>query len=308
VELSDKRVLITGAARGIGAETARVLAQRGARLSLVGLEPQGLQALAAELGPEHAWFEADVTDQAALEAAAAGTFEKLGGIDVVIANAGIAPFGTLAQGDPDVFARGVEINLTGVIRTVRATASDVAAADGYFLLLSSVSAFSGIPGVGVYVATKAGIESLANSLRMELSGAGVAVGVAHPGWIDTDLVRDGDDDFDSFRLFRARLPWPLKKTTSLEHCAEALADAIERRKRRIFIPRSMALISRLRNPMNSRLGQRVIRRRARSMLDGLDREVAEKGALAGRTRELERYSNQATAAMITNSETSETPS
>jgi NAD(P)-dependent dehydrogenase (short-subunit alcohol dehydrogenase family) len=288
VELSGKRVLITGAARGIGAETARVLAQRGARLSLVGLEPAGLQALAAELGPDHAWFEADVTDQAALEAAAAGTVEKLGGIDVVIANAGIAPFGTLTHGDPDAFARCVEINLTGVIRTVRATAAYVTAAEGYFLLVSSVSAFTGVPGVSVYAATKAGVESIANSLRLEVAGAGVAVGVAHPGWIDTDLTRDGDRDFDAFRTFRSRLPWPLKKTTSLEHCAGALGDAIERRKRRIYIPRSMALIRRLRNQMNGRFGQRVLLGRAKPMLDSIDREVAEKGPLAGKARELER--------------------
>jgi NAD(P)-dependent dehydrogenase (short-subunit alcohol dehydrogenase family) len=288
VELSGKRVLITGAARGIGAGLARDLADRGARISLVGLEPEGLQALASELGGEHAWFEADVTDQAALDAAVAGTVEKLGGIDVVVANAGIAPFGTLANGDADAFARAVEVNLTGVIRTVRATAAEVAQSQGYCLLVASVAAFSGVPGVGVYAATKAGVESLASTMRMELAGTGVAVGVAHPGWIATDLTLDGDADFESFRRFRTRLPWPLKKTTSLEQCTAALVRGIERRKRRIYVPRTIALVRRVRRTLTSRLGEASMRRSAKPMLEGIDREVAERGSLAGKAREVER--------------------
>jgi NAD(P)-dependent dehydrogenase (short-subunit alcohol dehydrogenase family) len=94
--LAGRVVLVTGPARGIGAETARQLARRGARLSLVGMEPQRLRALAAELGEGHAWFDCDVTDQAAVDRAVAGTVERLGGIDVVVANAGIAANGTVA--------------------------------------------------------------------------------------------------------------------------------------------------------------------------------------------------------------------
>src|SRR5215211_6952280 len=107
-QISGKVVLITGPARGIGAETARQLAARGARLSLVGLEPELLAALAEELGDGHVWFECDVTDQAALERAAAGTAEALGGIDVVIANAGIANHGTVAVAPVETLARTIE--------------------------------------------------------------------------------------------------------------------------------------------------------------------------------------------------------
>src|ERR687886_2533232 len=95
-DLRGRTVLITGPARGIGAEAARQLAARGARLALVGLEPERLAALAAELGGGTAWFECDVTDQAALERAAAGTVAALGGIDVVVASAGVASNGTVA--------------------------------------------------------------------------------------------------------------------------------------------------------------------------------------------------------------------
>ena len=114
-------MLITGPARGIGEETARALAARGARLSLVGLEPERLAALAAELGDGHVWFECDVTEQAALERAAEGTVEALGGIDVVIANAGIASNRTVAVGPVDALVRTIEVNLVGVVRTVCAT-------------------------------------------------------------------------------------------------------------------------------------------------------------------------------------------
>src|SRR5687768_14065249 len=96
--LQGKTVFITGAARGIGAESARRLAARGARLSLVGLEPELLEKVAAECG-DAAWFEADVTDPEALQAAVDGTIERFGAIDVVIANAGIGAGGTVRTMD-----------------------------------------------------------------------------------------------------------------------------------------------------------------------------------------------------------------
>ena len=282
------RVLITGAARGIGAELARSLAARGHQISLVGLEPEKLEALAGELGAGHAWFEADVTDQEALDAAVAGTAEQLGGIDVVVANAGIAPYGTLAKGDPDAFALCVDINFTGVIRTIRAAAGEIVKSQGYFLLISSVSAFSAVPTLGVYAATKAGVESLANTLSAELGDSGVAVGSAHPGWLDTDLVRDVNTDFQAFEVFREKLPWPVKKVTPLERGVAALVKGIEKRKRRIYVPWTMAIVRRVRRTLTSRAGEATLRRRARPAFEILDRETAEKGSLTDRTRDIER--------------------
>ena len=95
-------MLITGAARGIGAETARRAVAKGARVSLVGLEPERLRALADELGERAVWFEADVTDQDAVDGAVAGTVAAFGGIDVVLANAGVGNNGTVAISPPDV--------------------------------------------------------------------------------------------------------------------------------------------------------------------------------------------------------------
>ena len=96
--VAGKSILITGAARGIGAETARRLAAKGAKLSLVGLEPEELEKVAAQCGRDAVWFEADVTDWDALERAASGTVDAFGGIDVVMANAGVAVAGLFAPG------------------------------------------------------------------------------------------------------------------------------------------------------------------------------------------------------------------
>ena len=120
-DIAGKTAFITGAARGIGAESARRLHARGANIALVGLEPEELEKRAAELGDRAAWFEADVTDLSALEAAVAGAVERFGGIDVVVANAGVANVGTIGGMAVADFERVIEVNLLGVWRTVRAT-------------------------------------------------------------------------------------------------------------------------------------------------------------------------------------------
>src|SRR5688500_16510292 len=186
--VQGKTVLITGAARGIGAETARRLAARGARLSLVGLEPELLEQVAAELG-DAAWFEADVTDRDALESAVEGTVERFGGIDVVMANAGIAGVGTVRAMDPGGWERIIEVNLLGVYRTLNVCLPHVIERRGYVLPVASVAAAVHAPGMSAYSATKAGVEALADSLRGEVKHLGVDVGVAYYSFIDTEMVR-----------------------------------------------------------------------------------------------------------------------
>src|SRR4051812_2384864 len=110
-DIAGKVVLITGPARGIGAGTGRQLAARGARLSLVGLEADRLATLADELGAGHRWFECDVTDQTALDRAVGGTVDAFGGIDVVMANAGVASNGTVAVTPVEALVRTIDVNL-----------------------------------------------------------------------------------------------------------------------------------------------------------------------------------------------------
>ena len=279
--LDGKVVLVTGPARGIGRETARRLAARGARLSLVGLEPERLEALTAELGAEHVWFRADVTDQQALEGAVAGTVEALGGIDVVVANAGVAANGTVAVTPVEALVRVIDVNLSGVVRTVHATLPAVAERRGYLLLVSSAAALAAMPGISTYAAAKAGVEFFGNAVRLEVAHRGVDVGVAHPAWIDTDLVRDQIRDLPSFERTIRSLPGPFGSLTTVEACADALVDAIERRRRQVFVPRSLAPLAAVRQLFSSRLMDRVSLRRAAAAVPRLEREVAALGRSFG---------------------------
>lgn len=284
--LAGKAVLITGAARGIGEQVARRAAARGARVALVGLEPERLRALAAELGEGHCWHEADVTDQAALEAAVAAATAALGGLDVVVANAGIAPLGTVAVTPVEALARTIEVDLIGAVRTVSATLPQLLASRGYYLLVSSAAAFTALPGMAAYCAAKAGVEQFANVLRLEVAHRGVAVGSAHPSWTDTDLTRDVHDDLASFQATLRRLPGPFGTVTAVETCAEALVDAIERRRRRVYVPRAVAVAQALRAVTLSPLGDWLVARGAGgqqgALIDRLEAEVRALGRSFGR--------------------------
>jgi NAD(P)-dependent dehydrogenase (short-subunit alcohol dehydrogenase family) len=276
--VAGKNILITGAARGIGAATATELVRRGARVSLVGIEPDLLEQNAKELGGDHFWVEADVTDQVAIEAAVAATVARLGSIDVVLANAGIANLGTVRTADPEQFARTIEVNLIGAYRTVAAAVPHLVDSRGYALIVASLASFVPMPGGAAYAASKAGVESLAASLRLELAPYGVAVGSIHPSWIDTDLVRLSEQSLPTFAKMRAELPWPANTTTSVEDCAAAFADAIERRALRTYVPKNGRIVSAIRPLSLSGFGQRVMARRVAKDLRQLDTENQALGA------------------------------
>ena len=233
--LQGKTVFITGAARGIGAESARRCAQRGANVALVGLEPEELEKVAAEIGSQAAWFECDVRDKDALEAAVAGTVDRFGGIDVVMANAGIASGGMFHLADQETWERVIEINLLGVSRTVHAALPHVMERKGYVLVIASLAAAVHGPGMSNYAAAKAGCEAFADSLRVEMRHNDVDVGVGYFSWIDTEMVA-GSDRHPAFGFARAKLPGPFRKTHPVSAVGDAVADGIERRRRWVVVP------------------------------------------------------------------------
>jgi NAD(P)-dependent dehydrogenase (short-subunit alcohol dehydrogenase family) len=280
-KLDDKVVLVTGAARGIGAETARRLVSRGARVSLVGLEPERLAALAGELGDRAVWFEADVTDQEAVDGAVAGTVAAFGGIDVVIANAGIANNGTVAVNPADALVRTIDVNVSGVVRTVSSALPHIVDRRGYVLIIASAASFTVLPGMAAYAASKAGVEQFANALSLEVAHKGVRVGSAHPSWIDTDLVRDQKAELKTFADTLEKLPWPMNSTTSVEECADALVDGIARRRRRIYIPRTLAIVQALRSLFTGPVAELLIRRRAKTLVPELEAEITRLGRWFG---------------------------
>ena len=277
-KIQGKVVFITGGARGIGAEVARRLRDKGAKLVLTDLDKAELSALAAELGQDQVLTAvADVRDLAAMQAAAAQAVERFGGIDVVVANAGVISYGSVLQVDPEAFKRVLDINVLGVFNTVRAALPAVIDGRGYVLIVSSLAAYTAAPGLAPYNASKAGVEILANALRLEVGRLGVSVGSAHMSWINTALVRDSEADLPAFGEMLARFPWPLNKTTTVDKCADAFVKGIEGRKSRIYRPRWVAAFRWLKPVLSTPVGELPIRKTAAELLPQVDAEVAALG-------------------------------
>ncbi|MCX4689001.1 SDR family oxidoreductase [Kitasatospora purpeofusca] len=231
--LSAQVVVVTGAARGVGAALARNLARRGARVALVGLEPEELKAVAASCGPDATAWEADVTDVEALTGLAGRIEAHYGRIDTVVANAGIALGGPLLDSDHRAFSRVIEVNLLGSVATARAFLPVLAESRGYLLQIASLAALTPAPLMSAYCASKSGVEAFAHAIRAEVAHQGVKVGVGYLSWTDTDMVRGADED-TVLKQMRSRLPWPANKTYPLEPAVDRLAAGIARRSAHVY--------------------------------------------------------------------------
>jgi NAD(P)-dependent dehydrogenase (short-subunit alcohol dehydrogenase family) len=258
LDLRGKTVFITGAARGIGAASADRMHARGANVALVGLEPERLRANAERLGERAAWFEADVTDIAAVEAAVRGTVERFGGIDVAIANAGISFNGTLATAPIDQVERTISVNLLGVWRTDRALIGELRRSRGYLLNIASLAAVTHAPMMGPYAASKSGVEALSDVLRLELAPAGVAVGCAYFGFLDTDLVKAARG-LTSFEEMTDRLPGFMRNPAPLGKGIDAIERGVAERSARVWSPRWVGLLLPLRGLLQPLVEKQALR-------------------------------------------------
>ncbi|MCQ9129951.1 SDR family oxidoreductase [Streptomyces hilarionis] len=239
--LKERAVVITGAARGLGAAQARELARRGARLALVGHEGPALRRLAASLpGPALA-LEADVTDAEALGRAAAAVRERLGPPSVVVANAGVAEGGPFAEADMVSWRRVIDVNVVGSALTARTFLPDLMETAGYYLQIASLASMGAAPLMSAYCASKAAVEAFAHSLRAEVAQHGVAVGVAYLNWTDTDMIRDADRHA-VLRELRAHMPAPARRVYPPEFVARRLATAVERRRTVVYVPAWLRLV------------------------------------------------------------------
>ena len=289
--VQDKVVFITGAGRGIGAEVARRLHNKGAKLVLTDLGEAELKSIAAELGGDGRVLTvvADVRDLQAMQAAADQAVEKFGGIDVVVANAGIASYGSVLTVDPEAVKRVIDVNLMGVFYTVRATLPSIIDRRGYVLIVSSLAAYAAAPGMVPYDMSKAGVEHLAHALRLEVAHQGVTVGSAHMSWIDTALVRDTKGDLPAFDELLSKLPPPLNRTTSVNKCAAAFVKGIEGRKTRVYCPGWVAAMRWLKPVLSTRIGESAILKAAAEIMPKMDAQVLALGrSTSAYTQELEK--------------------
>lgn len=232
--LSGRTAVVTGAARGIGRAVAHLLAARGAKVALLGLEPEELESAAAGVpGPAHAWC-VDVTDEAALRRTAEEVAERFGPASVVVANAGVAAGGPFMEASMATWRRIVEINLVGSALTARAFLPQLLTTRGYYLQVSSLAAMGAAPLMSAYCASKSGVEAFTHSLRAEVAHRGVGVGVAYMSWTDTEMIRDAQCHAAT-RELRGLMPWPASRTYTAEATAQRLVRGIEHRSAAVYV-------------------------------------------------------------------------
>jgi len=289
--VNGKVALITGGANGIGAEVARQLHDKGARVVLTDVDEGLLKEVAARIGEDRVLtVVADVRDLSAMQNTVDMGIERFGGIDIVMANAGIGTYGSVLQVDPEAFRTLIDVNVVGVFHTVRATLPSVINRRGYVLIVSSAAAYLALPGLAPYNAAKAGVEHFANALRLEVARLGVDVGSAHMSWIDTPLVRESKADPSTVREMLASLPGPLAKTTSVEKCGDAFVKGIEARKRRINCPGWVEVLRWIRPLLATRMVEAQAVKTASELLPKMDAEVAALGrSMSARTEVLEKH-------------------
>jgi NAD(P)-dependent dehydrogenase (short-subunit alcohol dehydrogenase family) len=251
-ELANKVALVTGGARGIGFATARALVARGASVVIVDLDAAAATRAAAQIHDAKALgLAADVTDRGAVQRAVATAVEHYGGLDVVVANAGIVSrVATFRAVSPESFERVLDVNLMGVCRTVDAALPEIVRRQGHVVVISSIYAFTNGVGTVPYAMSKAAVEQLGRALRVELVQHGASASVAYFGFIDTEMVHRAIDRDPLAEQMLESLPRPLRKRLSPTAAGEAIVRGIERRQPRIIRPRRWTVMSVLRGVLN----------------------------------------------------------
>jgi len=253
--VAEKVVLVTGATGGIGSAMARALWASGANLVLTGRRWDVLRALATEVGDDRTLaMTADVSDRQSLDAVVGAATDRFGGVDVVIANAGVLverPT-TIAAADEREFERVIEVDLLGAWHTVRAALPQIIARRGHVLLTSSIFAYCNGVVNAAYAVSKAGVEQLGRALRAELAPHGATAGVLYPGWTYTPMIKAAFGGSPAAtEMLRHAYPKALRTPIPPERVAAATVRGIERRSARIIVPARWMPISLLRGIVNA---------------------------------------------------------
>ena len=246
--LEGRVVAITGAARGIGAATAKALHAAGARVAIGDLDLALAEQTAAEIGVGVLALPLDVTDHAGFTAFLDDVEARLGPLDVLVNNAGIMPVGRFDDEDPALTDKQIAINLVAVIHGSReAVRRMTLRGSGHIVNIASAAGKMGMVGVATYCATKHGVVGLSESLRRELHGSGVEVSCVMPGIVRTELSVGLKD--------RWYLP-----SVGPDEVADAIVRAVAEKRYAVNIPRTAPVMAAAFTLMPVRLGDRIARR------------------------------------------------
>jgi len=255
---------------------------RGGSVAVLDLDAEQTREAAERIGERAIGIGADVTDHGAMMAAVAEVVERFGGLDLAVANAGIAQsqIATVRSIGTEEWERVFEVDMLGVWRTVRAALPQIVERRGHILLTGSVySFFNGIFN-SPYAVAKAGVESLGRSLRAELAPLGASAGVAYWGWVDTRMVQDSMSRPHSDRIQEGTPAWLLKRI-SPEEAGAATVRGIEARAPRIFAPKWWRYVSALRGIVNPLIDRRLERDpKFLETVRAVEAEADEEGAAA----------------------------
>jgi NAD(P)-dependent dehydrogenase (short-subunit alcohol dehydrogenase family) len=194
-DLAGSRAVVTGGGTGIGRGIASVLASRGAQISVIGRRREPLEETVAMLqaaGGTAFAFAADVSDRQAIGGAVDAAAEAMGGLDILINNAGVGGPNACALDGPERWDEVVRPNLDGVFHTTRAALRHIPDG-GRIVAISSVLGRFGVPGYTAYCASKHGVIGLCKALALELAPRQITVNAICPGWVDTEMARAGMD-------------------------------------------------------------------------------------------------------------------
>lgn len=245
--LAGKRVWVIGASSGIGAATARELVKRGARVAISARREAELNEVA---GSQMVVAVADVSDRESVDTAATKVTEALGGIDVVLINAGFWQQMDVTHWDRDLFARHVEVNLLGMNNCVGAVLPQmIAARSGTIVGVASVAGYRGLTGAEAYGATKAAQINMLEGMRVALHRKGVQVVTVCPGFVKTGLTESNT--------------FPMPFLIEADEAADSICNGLERGQMEIVFPLPMAALMKVARVLPVRLWTKVFGRAAK---------------------------------------------
>ncbi len=248
--LSGQRIAITGAGRGIGRATAEELHRRGALVAIGDIDVDAAKDAATAIGSDVTAHQLDVTDSESFDSFVADATQAMGGLDVLINNAGVMPIGHFLDIDETTVRRAAEINLLGPTLGMRAVLPAlIAQGHGHVVNVASVAGKAAVPGGLYYCSHKAGVIALTEGARLEFADRGIDFTCVMPSFTNTDLIAGTKGT-------------KLLKNVEPEDVAKAIAEAIEHKHKDVYLPRSLRQITftqsvvgrRVRDFLNRRLG------------------------------------------------------